>query len=102
MTLRINTIQTEVARAFGIRQTDMISQQRYRNVARPRQVAIYLARQMTARSMPQIGHEFGNRDHTTIHYAIKRVEQLIRDEPGFNAKVEAVRATLIGLGVGDA
>jgi putative salt-induced outer membrane protein YdiY len=66
----IEEIQRKVAEHYNIRLTDMSSARRARNVARPRQVAMYLAKQLTSRSLPEIGRRFGNRDHTTVMHAV--------------------------------
>ena len=69
----IDEIQKKVADHFSMRLTDMSSARRARAVARPRQVAMYLAKQLTTRSLPEIGRKFGNRDHTTVMHAVTRV-----------------------------
>src|SRR4051812_21352897 len=73
----IEEIQKKVAEYFKIRLADMTSARRARQVARPRQVAMYLAKQITQRSLPEIGRRFGNRDHTTVMHACSRVSELI-------------------------
>ncbi|MEE9316724.1 MAG: chromosomal replication initiator protein DnaA, partial [Rhodospirillales bacterium] len=72
----IEEIQKRVAAHFNIRVSDMHSARRARSVARPRQVAMYLAKQLTARSLPEIGRKFGGRDHTTVMHAVKKVDEL--------------------------
>lgn len=74
----------------------MHSSRRARNVARPRQVAMYLAKQLTARSLPEIGRKFGGRDHTTVMHAVKKVDELIAEDPSFAQDVEVLRRTLTG------
>ena len=71
----IEEIQRKVAEHWNIRLTDMTSARRARAVARPRQVAMYLAKQLTSRSLPEIGRKFGNRDHTTVMHAVSRVDR---------------------------
>ena len=73
----IEEIQKQVAEHYNIRLTDMSSARRARAVARPRQVAMYLAKQLTSRSLPEIGRKFGNRDHTTVMHAVSRVTELM-------------------------
>lgn len=90
----IRAIQVAVAEAFGIPLIEMTSHRRGGNVARVRQVAMYLARELTPRSLPDIGKWFGDRDHTTVMHAIARVESLIVDDLKFAATVKAVRARL--------
>ncbi|NOZ65757.1 MAG: chromosomal replication initiator protein DnaA [Alphaproteobacteria bacterium] len=72
----IDEIQRRVADYFNIRLSDLLSARRARQVARPRQVAMYLAKQLTAKSLPHIGRQFGGRDHTTVMHAVKRIDEL--------------------------
>ncbi|MCL7466495.1 chromosomal replication initiator protein DnaA [Phaeovulum sp. NW3] len=72
----IEEIQRKVAEHYNIRLSDMIGPKRQRTIARPRQVAMFLAKQMTTRSLPEIGRRFGGRDHTTIMHGIRKVEEL--------------------------
>ena len=74
----------------------MHSARRARAVARPRQVAMYLAKQLTSRSLPEIGRKFGGRDHTTVMHAVKKVEQLCETDAGFADDVELMRRMLEG------
>jgi chromosomal replication initiator protein len=92
--LSIDEIQRKVAEHYNMRLTDMFSARRARNVARPRQVAMYLAKQLTSRSLPEIGRKFGNRDHTTVMHAVSRVGQLIEVDPAFAEDVELLRRML--------
>ena len=90
----IEEIQKRVAEHFNIRLADMHSARRARAVARPRQVAMYLAKQLTSRSLPEIGRKFGGRDHTTVMHAVKKVEELRSADIGFNEDVELLRRML--------
>ncbi len=90
----IEDIQKQVAAHFNIRLSDMHSARRARSVARPRQVAMYLAKQLTTRSLPEIGRKFGNRDHTTVMHAVRKVEELMARENGFCEDVELLRRML--------
>lgn len=90
----IEEIQKRVAEHFSIRLTDMSSARRARAVARPRQVAMYLAKQLTQRSLPEIGRRFGNRDHTTVMHAVSRVGELMTRDAGFAEDVELLRRML--------
>jgi len=74
--ITIEEIQKKVAEHFNIRLSDMSSPRRARAVARPRQIAMYLAKQLTSRSLPEIGRTFGGRDHTTVMHAVSRIESL--------------------------
>jgi chromosomal replication initiator protein len=90
----IEEIQKRVAEHFAIRLTDMSSARRARSVARPRQVAMYLAKQLTSRSLPEIGRRFGNRDHTTVMHAVARVGDLMNRDAAFAEDVELLRRLL--------
>ena len=79
--ISIEEIQKRVAEHFNIRLADMHSARRSRAVARPRQVAMYLAKQLTSRSLPEIGRKFGGRDHTTVMHAVKRLRSCGRAIP---------------------
>ncbi|MCX5615767.1 chromosomal replication initiator protein DnaA [Bombella sp. TMW 2.2559] len=92
----IDEIQRKVAEHFNIRLTDMSSARRARAVARPRQIAMYLAKQLTSRSLPEIGRKFGNRDHTTVMHAVSRVSELMEQDPGLAESVELLRHMLEG------
>ncbi len=90
----IEEIQRKVAEHWNIRLTDMSSARRARAVARPRQVAMYLAKQLTSRSLPEIGRRFGNRDHTTVMHAVKTIAELMARDSGFAEEVELLRRML--------
>ena len=90
----IEEIQRKVAEHYNIRLTDMSSARRARNVARPRQVAMYLAKQLTSRSLPEIGRRFGNRDHTTVMHAVSRISELMQADSAFAEDVELLRRML--------
>ena len=92
----IEEIQRKVAEHWNIRLTDMSSPRRARAVARPRQVAMYLAKQLTSRSLPEIGRKFGNRDHTTVMHAVTRITELMAVDPSFADDVELLRRMLEG------
>ncbi|NCT40253.1 MAG: chromosomal replication initiator protein DnaA [Alphaproteobacteria bacterium] len=94
--ITIDEIQRKVAEHYNLRLTDMHSARRARNVARPRQVAMYLAKQLTARSLPEIGRKFGGRDHTTVMHAVRKVEELIEEDAQIAQDVDVVRRALTG------
>ena len=79
---------------YRIRMADMHSARRARAVARPRQIAMYLAKQLTPRSLPEIGKMFGGRDHTTVMHAVRRVDELRAADAAFNDDVENLRRLL--------
>lgn len=72
----VDDIQKAAAEHFGLKQADLISERRTRAVARPRQAAMWLAKQLTTRSLPDIGRRFGGRDHTTVLHAVRRIDEL--------------------------
>ncbi|HET8728605.1 MAG TPA: chromosomal replication initiator protein DnaA, partial [Alphaproteobacteria bacterium] len=90
----IDEIQKKVAEHYNIKIADMHSARRARAVARPRQVAMYLAKQLTARSLPEIGRKFGGRDHTTVMHAVKKIEELCGADRSFAEDVELLRRML--------
>jgi len=92
--ITIDEIQKRVAEHYNIRLADMHSARRARAVARPRQVAMYLAKQLTPRSLPEIGRKFGGRDHTTVIHAVKKIEELSAFDPAFREDVELLRRLL--------
>ena len=73
---------------------DMLSKRRSRAIARPRQAAMYLAKTLTTRSLPDIGRRFGGRDHTTVIHAVKRIEALRLEDGQLNDNIEAVIESL--------
>ncbi len=94
--ITIDEIQRKVAEHYNLRLTDMHSARRARNVARPRQVAMYLAKMLTARSLPEIGRKFGGRDHTTVMHAVRKVEELMAEDAQIAQDVDVVRRALTG------
>ncbi len=92
----IEEIQKRVAEHYNIRLSDMHSARRARAVARPRQVAMYLSKHLTTRSLPEIGRKFGGRDHTTVMHAVRKVEELRGTDPSFAEDVELLRRMLEG------
>jgi len=92
--LTVDRIQRAVCEVFSLTPTDMVSKRRARVIARPRQVAMYLCKKLTKRSLPDIGRRFGGRDHTTVMHAVKRIDELRADDASFNAQIEAVETLL--------
>lgn len=90
----IDEIQKKVAEYYNIRISDMSSPRRARNIARPRQMAMYLSKSLTQRSLPEIGRKFGGRDHTTVMHAVKKVDELIAQEPGIREDIDLLRRML--------
>ena len=92
----IDEIQKRVADHFKIRHAEMISARRARVVARPRQIAMYLSKQLTPRSLPEIGRRFGGRDHTTVIHAVKQIEKLRASDSEIDADVRLLLRALEG------
>jgi len=92
--ITIDEIQRRVSEHFNIKMAEMTSSRRSRVVARPRQVAMYLAKHLTQRSLPEIGRRFGGRDHTTVMHAVKKVEELTRLDRAFAEDVEMLHRML--------
>ncbi len=94
--LTIDDIQRRVADHYALKLNDMISPRRAREVARPRQVAMYLAKMLTPRSLPEIGRRFGGRDHTTVMHAVKRIEELRASDHELDRDIAQLRRSLDG------
>lgn len=92
--LQIITIQGAVAEKFGLKRADLTGQRRTANVVLPRQIAVYLCRKMTTRSLPDIGRRFGGRDHTTMLHSISRVGTLIARDPAIAQTVSELSEAL--------
>jgi len=92
----IDEIQRRVSEHFKIRQAEMVSARRARVVARPRQIAMYLSKQLTPRSLPEIGRRFGGRDHTTVIHAVKQIEKLRAADTEIDADVRLLLRSLEG------
>ncbi len=89
--ITISDIQRKTAKYFDISLTDLLSARRQRAIARPRQIAMFLAKQLTPRSLPDIGRRFGGRDHTTVLHALRRIEALIASDRRIESDVAALR-----------
>jgi chromosomal replication initiator protein len=94
--LSIEEIQRKVAEHYNIRLSDMIGPKRLRNIARPRQVAMYLSKQLTPRSLPEIGRRFGGRDHTTIMHGVRKIEELMTTDSQLADDLQLLRRLLQG------
>ena len=94
--ITVDDIQKAASEHFGLKQADLISERRNRSIARPRQAAMWLAKQLTTRSLPDIGRRFGGRDHTTVLHAVRRIEALKADDPVLARDLEALIRKLRG------
>lgn len=92
--IMVSHIQQVVADHFKIPVAEMCSQRRARAVSRPRQIAMFLAKELTVKSLPDIGNLFGGRDHTTVIHAVRTVARLCEADAEFEADVEALREAL--------
>ena len=92
--ITVEEIQRKVSEHYNIRLSDMIGPKRLRAYARPRQVAMYLAKHMTSRSLPEIGRRFGGRDHTTVMHGVKRIEELKQSDGQIAEDLELLRRSL--------
>jgi len=92
--VRIEDIQRVVARQYNVSRADLLSSRRTANVVRPRQVAMYLAKILTLRSLPEIGRRFGGRDHTTVLHAVRKIETLAGNDSAFADEIETLKRLL--------
>ena len=93
--ITVDKIQNTVANFFNITLAEMLSQRRSRPLARPRQIAMYLAKKMTTRSLPEIGRRFANRDHTTVIHAVKTITRLSEKDDEMRKNIEQLRNLLL-------
>jgi chromosomal replication initiator protein len=92
--LNVEDIQKKVAEHFNIKVADMHSPRRSRSIARPRQIAMYLAKQLTSRSLPEIGRKFGGRDHTTVIHGVKKIEELLLTDASMAEEIDLLTKAL--------
>jgi chromosomal replication initiator protein len=92
--ISVDVIQKRVAAHYGVRVSEMFSARRARNIARPRQIAMYLAKNLTSLSYPEIGRQFGGRDHTTVMHAVRTIENLMKSDAQLNEDVELIKSIL--------
>ena len=92
--VRIDDILRTVSKHYGVNRGDLLSGRRNRSIVRPRQIGMYLAKLLTSRSLPEIGRRFGNRDHTTVLHAIRKIEQLMNDDNHLREEIELLKRLL--------
>ena len=92
--ISVDEIMQTVAKHYNLRMSDLLGPRRTRMIARPRQMAMYLAKTMTSRSLPEIGRRFGGRDHTTVIHAVRKIEELIDSDPHLAEDLEILRRSL--------
>jgi chromosomal replication initiator protein len=92
--VKIEDIQKLVASHYNVSRSDILSERRTAAVVKPRQIAMYLAKVLTLRSLPEIGRRFGGRDHTTVLHAVRKIEKLLGEDTGLNDEVELLKRML--------
>jgi chromosomal replication initiator protein len=92
--VKIEDIQRTVARQYNVSRSDLLSSRRTANVVRPRQIAMYLAKTLTLRSLPEIGRRFGGRDHTTVLHAVRKIEGLVGTDLSLAEEVDLLKRLL--------
>src|SRR5919201_7121695 len=92
--VKIEDIQRTVARQYNISRADLLSSRRTANVVRPRQIAMYLAKTLTLRSLPEIGRRFGGRDHTTVLHEVRKIENLVHTDTALADEIELLKRQL--------
>ncbi|MBV8824162.1 MAG: chromosomal replication initiator protein DnaA, partial [Hyphomicrobiales bacterium] len=92
--VKIEDIQRMVARQYNVSRADLLSSRRTANVVRPRQIAMYLAKTLTLRSLPEIGRRFGGRDHTTVLHAVRKIETLATSDSALAEEIELLKRLL--------
>jgi chromosomal replication initiator protein len=93
--VRIEDIQKLVAARYNVSRADILSERRTAAVVKPRQIAMYLSKALTLRSLPEIGRRFGGRDHTTVLHAVRKIEKAIGDDRTLNEEVELLKRMLM-------
>jgi chromosomal replication initiator protein len=93
--ITVDKIQNIVSNYFNIALSEMLSQRRSRPLARPRQIAMYLAKKMTTRSLPEIGRRFANRDHTTVIHAVKTITRLSEQDDEMKKNINQIKSLLL-------
>ena len=91
----IDIIQTIVCRFYKISKNEMLSPRRSRYLVRPRQTAIYLAKMLTSKSLPEIGRSFSNRDHTTVIHSVKTIERLRKEDSELNINIDSLKNKIL-------
>ena len=93
--VRIEDIQRVVARQFNVARNDLLSNRRTQQIVRPRQIAMYLSKVMTPRSLPEIGRRFGGRDHTTVLHAVRKIEDLMSQDHKLAQEIELLKRLIL-------
>lgn len=94
--VKIEDIQRIVCKQYNVSKADLLSARRTRTVVRPRQIAMYLSKVLTPRSLPEIGRRFGNRDHTTVLHAVRKIEDMVTSDRGVADEIDIIKRQLDG------
>ena len=92
--VRIDDILRTISQQYAVSRGDLLSARRTRSIVRPRQIGMYLSKQLTSRSLPEIGRRFGGRDHTTVIHAIRKIEELMNEDPNLRDEIETLKTDL--------
>jgi chromosomal replication initiator protein len=92
--IKIDDIMRTISRHYGVNRNDLLSARRTRSIVRPRQIGMYLSKHLTERSLPEIGRQFGGRDHTTVIHAIRKVDELMKGSNELREEVEMLKRTI--------
>ncbi|MEL6746293.1 MAG: helix-turn-helix domain-containing protein, partial [Pseudomonadota bacterium] len=92
--IRIEEIIKLVSKHYGVTRTDILSQRRHRSIVKPRQIAMYLAKNLTSRSLPEIGRRIGGRDHTTVLHAVRKIDRELGSDATLGEEVEELKRFL--------
>ena len=93
--VNIDSIQTLVCKFYKISKNEMLSPRRSRYLVRPRQIAIYLSKMLTSKSLPEIGRSFSNRDHTTVIHSVKTIEKLRKEDNELNMNIDSLKNKIL-------
>ncbi|MGI9366961.1 MAG: chromosomal replication initiator protein DnaA [Rhizobiaceae bacterium] len=96
--VRIEDIQKVAARHYNVTKNDLLSNRRTRVIVRPRQIAMYLSKVLTPRSLPEIGRRFGGRDHTTVLHAVRKIESLLQEDDKLSHEIELLKRLIHEIG----
>jgi chromosomal replication initiator protein len=92
--ITIEQIQRKVSDFFGVKLSDLKAKNRTKAVAFPRQIAMYLARQLTHASLTEVGRTFGGKDHTTVLHAVEKIQGLLQDDPKFKKTIDTLTQSI--------
>ena len=92
--IRIEDIQRVVSKHYNVSRSDLLSSRRTRTIVRPRQIAMYLSKMLTPRSLPEIGRRFGGRDHTTVLHAVRKIEELASSDNTLQQEIEMLKRNI--------